>query len=100
MDSLVEKVTSRIASELAPEKIILFGSRARGDAGPDSDIDLLIIYDGPMSKREVKLFVQRLFPERDFSMDVFVLSSDEYARQQNVVSTVGRAAAISGESRA
>lgn len=28
-----------------PQKVILFGSRARGDAGPDSDIDLFVVLD-------------------------------------------------------
>lgn len=34
-----------IIAELAPQRIILFGSRARGDARPDSDIDLLVVLD-------------------------------------------------------
>ena len=35
----IRQMVRRIASQFQPEKIILFGSHARGDAGPDSDVD-------------------------------------------------------------
>ena len=95
-DNLVQQVVERIADAIHPEKIILFGSRANGSAKPDSDIDLLILYDGPLSKREVKLTIRRLFRHPDFSMDLFVLTPDEYLRQQNVSSTLGYIAAREG----
>jgi len=91
-DPLVEKVVRRITEALRPAKIILFGSRATGNARPDSDLDLLVICDEPVSKRETQLAIRRLFPVQDFSMDVFVLTPGEYERQKKVVSTVGRTA--------
>ena len=33
----------RVVEEFAPQRVILFGSHARGDATPDSDVDLLVI---------------------------------------------------------
>jgi len=46
VDSAVvpEDAVRRIAERFSPDKIILFGSCARGDAGPDSDIDLLVLF--------------------------------------------------------
>jgi predicted nucleotidyltransferase len=73
-DLLVMKVVERIAKSLRPDKIILLGSRAKGTAGPESDIDLLIIYSGPRSKREVQVAIHQLFEHPDFSLDVFVLT--------------------------
>lgn len=96
MDSIVDRIIPVIAREIKPQKIILFGSRARGDAGKDSDVDLLIVYDGDISKREVKLKIHRLFFPRDFSMDIFVLNSKEFERQKKIVSTVGRVASLEG----
>ena len=96
MDNVVDRIIPIIVREINPEKIILFGSRARGEAGKDSDVDLLIVYDGELSKREVKLKIHRLFSQRDFSMDIFVLNSGEFERQKNIVSTVGRVAAREG----
>jgi len=36
-------------------KMILFGSRARGDAEPDSDMDVLVVLDGPVSKQSQRI---------------------------------------------
>lgn len=42
-EKVLEEVVKRIVEAVAPEKIILFGSAARGEMGPDSDLDLLIV---------------------------------------------------------
>ncbi|MBI5636697.1 MAG: nucleotidyltransferase domain-containing protein [Nitrospinae bacterium] len=62
VDALVERVTNRIAEAIHPDKIILFGSRANGTATEESDIDLVVVYSGPKTTREV----HRLFLRRDF----------------------------------
>ncbi len=93
---LVSKVVRRIAEALRPESIILFGSRARGEAGAESDVDLLIVYAGPDSKRDVKLRIRRLFPRQGFSMDLLVLTPDEYARQSGVANSAARVASSEG----
>ncbi|WP_017297309.1 nucleotidyltransferase domain-containing protein [Nodosilinea nodulosa] len=40
---LLEQMTEAIVQAVAPEQIVLFGSRARGNAGPHSDVDLLVV---------------------------------------------------------
>ena len=54
---LLTEVVRRVVEAVAPQKIVLFGSRARGDHRPDSDIDLLIIKDSnlPRLKRAVAI---------------------------------------------
>lgn len=89
MNRQVQAVAQRIADAIQPERIVIFGSQGNGQAGPDSDIDLLLIYKGPLSKRDVKLAVRRLFPRPEFSLDLFVLSPEEYERQRSVPSTLG-----------
>jgi predicted nucleotidyltransferase len=42
---LLDEVVRRLVAAVDPEKIILFGSRARGDARPDSDYDFLVVKD-------------------------------------------------------
>ena len=95
-DPLVQRVVARIAEAIRPERIIVFGSRARGDARPDSDMDLLVVYSGPKSKRELKLEIQRLFPRREFSMDLFVLTPSELASQRHVANSLAREASERG----
>lgn len=89
-DPLVERVVKRIAETIRPTKIILFGSRATGKARAESDIDLLIVYSGAKTKRTVKLDVERLFPFRDFSMDLFVLTPEELETYRHVANTLAR----------
>lgn len=96
-DPLVESVVQRIAEAIQPEKIILFGSKAKGTARQDSDIDLLIIKDAMQSKRDLKLRIRRLFPHQNFSMDLFVLTTEEFQKQQRVANTIARSAVQEGK---
>jgi len=50
-DVQIQKMVERIVAQFRPEKVILFGSQARGDAGPDSDVDLLVVMPVQGSKR-------------------------------------------------
>jgi predicted nucleotidyltransferase len=58
-DDLVGDIVRRIVETAQPDKIILFGSRARGDARPDSDFDVLAIKEStePRYRRSVLLYV-------------------------------------------
>ena len=42
-DQIIEEMVRRLREAFQPERIYLFGSKARGDIGPDSDYDLLIV---------------------------------------------------------
>jgi len=58
-DILVRDIVRRIVQTTQPDKIILFGSRARGDARPDSDFDVLVIKDSdePGYRRDAPLYL-------------------------------------------
>ena len=88
--SLVDRVFRRIVRSIKPDRVILFGSRATGEARGDSDIDLAVVYSGPKSKRQGQLAIHRLFPNPDFYMDVFVLTPEELEAQKSVPSTLAR----------
>jgi predicted nucleotidyltransferase len=47
----IDTMVRRIVKRFGPERIVLFGSHARGDAGPDSDVDLLVVMSVRGSKR-------------------------------------------------
>ena len=49
-DKALEEITDAIVRVVDPERIIMFGSRARGEAVEDSDVDLLIVERGPFGK--------------------------------------------------
>jgi predicted nucleotidyltransferase len=90
MDKKLQDIINRISSHINPTKIYLFGSRARGDHRPDSDYDIVIIYDGDKSKRDLKLEIYKLFDHWDFTMDLFVLASGELERFKHVANTMAR----------
>jgi predicted nucleotidyltransferase len=56
---LTQDIVRRIVETVQPEKIILFGSRARGDARPDSDFDVLVINKShePGYRRDAALYL-------------------------------------------
>ena len=89
-DPLVERVARKIVEYIHPLKIFLFGSRVRGEATEDSDIDLVVIYNGPKSKRELEVEIHRLFMPRDFSMDVFVMTPQHFKRFKGIANTLAR----------
>jgi uncharacterized protein len=45
-DSCIAEIIRRIVAVAHPERIILFGSAARGDSRPDSDVDMLVVKKG------------------------------------------------------
>ena len=58
-DDLIRDVVRRIVQAAQPDRIILFGSRARGEARPDSDIDILVIKKSmePGYRRDAVLYL-------------------------------------------
>jgi predicted nucleotidyltransferase len=70
----------RIVRELAPEKIILFGSYAYGSPTSDSDVDLLIVMETDAPSKERSWAVSRLLLPRPFPVDILVKTPQEIAR--------------------
>jgi predicted nucleotidyltransferase len=89
-EKILNNIVRRIAEAVHPQRIILFGSRVRDKFTPDSDYDLLIVYDGPYSKRELDLKIRKLFRPPEFSLDLFILTSAEMERDKHVANTLAR----------
>ncbi len=69
----------RIAGELKPERIILFGSYAYGNPTPDSDVDLLVVMETDRPYSERSWAVSRLLLPREFPVDILVKTPSELA---------------------
>ncbi len=88
MTNDIRRMTRRIVREFHPDRIILFGSHARGDAGPDSDVDLLVVMPGEGSTREKAVEIGVALHDLDVAKDVIVVRSKEFAWRKDVVGTI------------
>lgn len=73
-------VVQRLVTRLLPEKIVLFGSYAYGQPTPDSDVDLLIIWETDASPTERYLAASRELYPRPFPVDLLVRTPQEIAQ--------------------
>jgi predicted nucleotidyltransferase len=57
-DRLLAEIVARIREAVHPQRIVLFGSRARGEAEPGSDVDILVVApsSAPRWRRTVPLY--------------------------------------------
>lgn len=78
---LIDYITKKIVKAIDPEKIILFGSYARGDYKKNSDLDLFIIKDGDHNSRMMRRKVDSLLGDRKFPVDLFVRKTEEVKRR-------------------
>ena len=80
VDHRVREIAARIVAEFSPSLVLLFGSRARGDARPDSDVDLIVVWkdENPPPRRAaaVRLAIGRV----GLPMDLAVATPSEFAR--------------------
>ncbi len=63
MPELLAEITRRICAVSNPQQIILFGSYARGEPGPDSDLDLLVVKDEVDSTRAEAARIYRVLAD-------------------------------------
>ena len=76
----IGELSERIVQEFHPEKIILFGSYAYGQPGPDSDVDLLVVlpFEGTGFRKSLEI-LNRVAP--DFSVDLLARRPEDTARR-------------------
>lgn len=83
-DDVTDEVAARIAEAIRPWRIVLFGSRARGDAHEESDYDLLIEVDSSATPRiEIERRIIELFLRRDFRIDFQLRRPGEIERRRD-----------------
>src|SRR3970282_284773 len=69
-----------IVRSFKPRRVILFGSQARGDAGRDSDVDLLVTFDEVVDRRRRAIEIASLLRSAPFAKDILVASERDAAR--------------------
>lgn len=77
---LLTEMVSRIIQVAAPKRIILFGSAAREDMGPDSDIDVLVVVPDGVHRRRTAQNIYRALTGIGFATDVVVATEGDVQR--------------------
>ncbi|MEI7990054.1 MAG: nucleotidyltransferase domain-containing protein [Chloroflexota bacterium] len=94
---LLPEITRRILSVSRPQKIILFGSYARGDYNTDSDLDLLVILEGIESPRVESNRLRRVLRGLLAPVDILVATPEQIERHRQTIGLIYRPALEEGK---
>ena len=93
---VLSMMVQRIVERFQPLRIILFGSRVRGDARWDSDYDLLVVMPDGIDRKETTISMLRALADMPAPKDVVVTTPEEIARRGDLPGTVLRPALREG----
>ena len=96
-EELKQAIRDRLVNAFHPDKIILFGSQARGTADDRSDVDLLVICPVAGSRRTLTLAMDRSLWGLKLARDIVVLTPDEFERDRQIPGTIARPAWLEGK---
>jgi uncharacterized protein len=92
VDSIIRDIVKAVVEVSDPDRIILFGSAARGEAGPDSDVDLLVVEsessfrDG--SRRSEAGRIRKALRRFPVPIDVLIFTPEEVEKWKSAVNHI------------
>jgi len=93
--NVLDAMVKALVEALHPVRIVLFGSRARGDAREDSDFDFLVVADTTLAPIDRMFVARKALWGHGVAADIFVLTPSEYDLFSERIGSV--AAAANGE---
>lgn len=94
---ILRKITERLLHQFHPDRIILFGSQARGIADDRSDVDILVVCPIEKNRRTLMVAMDRALKGLGIARDIVVLSPEEYERDQHIPGSIARPAFLEGK---
>jgi predicted nucleotidyltransferase len=95
-DTLTSEIVRRILTVSKPDRIIMFGSAAKGETTRDSDIDLLIVEQAPVNIREESVRIRMAIGDVDYPVDVIVIQAERFEATKHIVGGIAYPAHIYG----
>jgi predicted nucleotidyltransferase len=87
-EAVLAEVTDRLVHAVGPDKVVLFGSRARGDARTDSDVDLLVIKSSDQPRHLRVLPLYRALRGLGIPKDILWVTPEEVEQWREVANHV------------
>jgi predicted nucleotidyltransferase len=97
LEKVLPDIVERIVAEFHPEKIILFGSYARGTQYRHSDLDLMIVMPEGVEQTETALAIRRLLRHVPVGKDIVVTTESDFQGLSKMVDTLHRQVAEDGK---
>jgi predicted nucleotidyltransferase len=85
---ILDEIVRRIVEVAQPDRIILFGSAARGAMGPDSDLDLLVVKSKVPHRRRLAQAIHRRLFGVGVPVDILVVTPDDILAFRDKVGTI------------
>lgn len=95
-EQTLAEITNRLVNGFQPDRIILFGSQARGTADEHSDVDILVICPIKDNRRALTLAMYRALKGLGIAKDIIVLTPEEFDRDCRIPGTIARPALLEG----
>ncbi|MDQ6760314.1 MAG: nucleotidyltransferase domain-containing protein [Acidobacteriota bacterium] len=86
--AVIQETALRIGEHFAPERVVLFGSHARGDADEGSDVDLMVLFSDIDNPRDRAAEIYSDLAGCGFAKDILVSTVSRFERYRNVPNTV------------
>ncbi len=84
-DTLLQKIVGRMLEVGQPDRIILFGSAAKGQMTRDSDIDLLVLEAAPKQPRQKSVRLRNALRGLGYPFDVMVMATERFEETKEII---------------
>ena len=91
-EDTLKQIATILVGRFHPERVILFGSQARGSADERSDVDILVVCPINGRRRSLMVEMDRALRGLGIARDVIVLSPEEFERDRHIPGTIARPA--------
>ncbi len=97
VSQVAEEVTRRILETVQPQRVLLFGSSIHGKFTKDSDLDVLVIVNGPVHRRQLAQKINRNLRGVGVPVDIVVATEEDIERYGDKLGTILRPALREGQ---